>query len=304
MFLVLTLTSALLAAVPAPTPVDQASLGKARELFQSGNTLFAQGRFAAALSLFEEAWKLKPHPTIQFNLARCHEQLGDPSRALRAYREYLKLAPDAADREGVFSSIARLERKMRERGLQQLTVEADRPEAQVKVDDVILGKAPATTALPLGPHRVVVTAEGFEPFEKTVQLQLTQATEVTVALQAVRPAVADAPRLEPTVSTAPVNTPPPAAPLVVVTPEPKPHARVWTWVAGGVAVAGVGVATGLMIGASSNARELNTLDPARTRPTADGLYSGYQSMTVGSDIAWAVAGTAAVTTLILFLAEK
>jgi hypothetical protein len=309
----LTLTAVLFAAAPTPAPApapaqDPATLKAARELFQAGLKLYGQGRYAEALLRFEETWAVRSHPSIQFNLGRCHEQLGDPSNALRAYREYLRLAPEAADREVVVDSISRMERKLREKGLQQLTVAADHPGARVSVDGADVGPAPATLALPVGVHQLVVTAVGFEPYEQSVLLQLSQGTDLSVTLRAVSVApvavVVDAPRIEP-VAAPPLLTPAPAPPKVELTQAaPRPTGRVWTWVAGGATVVGAGLGAGLLAGAAGNARTLNTLDPMRSRADADSLLGGYGAMTTGAEVAFAVAGVAAVTTIILLVVEK
>jgi hypothetical protein len=296
---VLALTAVVLAA-PPPAADEAATLARARELFTAGQKSFKQARYAEALARFEETWALRPHPSIQYNIGKCHEQLGDAPRALRAYREYLRLEENAPDRAAVDEAIARLDRRLREQGLQVLEVTADKPGALVSVDGAEVGPAPLTVALPVGVHRVGVRAAGFEPFEKAVALQLSKPSALSATLTPVPEVVADAPRLEP--SPVLVPSPSPAPAVVVADVAPKP--RVWTYVAGGVAAVGAGVAVGLLVGAQGNAAQLKSLDPARTRSDADALYSGYSTMMTGSHIAWAIAGTAAATALVLLFVEK
>jgi tetratricopeptide (TPR) repeat protein len=291
------------AAAPAPASAEEASrLKQARELFTSALALYKQGRFAEALTKFEATWVLRPHPSIQFNLGKCFEELGDSSKALRAYREYLRLAPEASDRDVVAESIARLERSLRAKGLQQLSVSSEPAGAHVTVDGADLGPSPATATLPVGVHRVVVSAEGFAPYEKAVLLQLLEAASLEVKLEPARP-VADAPVLAAPPVLQPVVTQPEPTGLAA-TVEPQPKTRVWTWVAGGVAVAAAGVAGGLLGGSYASAGQLAQPNPARTPAEANRLYDGGKAMGVGSQVAWGVAGAAAVTAIILFIAQK
>src|SRR5262245_53322185 len=106
----------------------------AKKYFQWAQNLYKQARYAEAITKFEEAYRLKPHPTIFFNMGRCYEQLGDLNKALKNYREYLRVAPDAKDRELVTDAIATLERRLKEQGVQQLSVLSDPAGVRVSVD--------------------------------------------------------------------------------------------------------------------------------------------------------------------------
>jgi tetratricopeptide (TPR) repeat protein len=313
--LCLTLLGASPQSAPSGPPAGDAAVKKeARALFDAGTALFAKRRYAEALAKFEATKALRPHPTLQFNIGKCQEQLGHTSEALFAYREYLRLVPSASDREAVFSSIARLERTLRDQGLQQLTVLADQPAARVLVDEVELGPAPATAALPVGAHRVRVVAEGFEPFEKAVLLELVQPVEVAVSLQPRAPAPpvisaeVDAPKVEPVrppepIVLTPTPTPVVTAPKVAVVP-PARSPRVWTWVVGGLALAGAATGAGLLGASWGDAQQLTQSAPSRSKDTANSLYGSVQNTWLGSTIAFAAAGVSAVAAVILFFLEQ
>ena len=59
------------------------SEGAARGAFIAGQDLFRAGKYAEAATQFERAYELKPHAAINFNIARCHEELGHVPQALR-----------------------------------------------------------------------------------------------------------------------------------------------------------------------------------------------------------------------------
>src|SRR4051812_11846152 len=178
----------VLALAAAPAPTDNAA--KAKETFSAGKKLFGEGKYAEAVKRFEEAYSLKPHPLIFFNIGKCYELIGDAGKAMKAYREYLRALPDANDRQAVTDSVTNLERKLRDRGLQQITVFADPPAAKIEIDGKDVGASPATIELSGGSHKLVVKAQGFQTVERPFTMSLTRASEMTINLQAAGAATA------------------------------------------------------------------------------------------------------------------
>lgn len=306
----------LFLAAPAPKPKaaeaapaeESGDVKKAKDLFQWGQKLYKQARYAEAISKFEEAYAVRPHPVIYFNIGKCWEQLGETAKAMRAYRDYLRLAPDAKDKETVTDALANLERRLREKGMQQLMVFADPPSARISVDGKELGTAPASVELIAGNHTLSVVAEGFEKVDRAFVMQTTRATEMTISLRPVgkgdlkepvkEPLATDVPRAE--VKNDP-GAPPPLPPLVVTPVETK-KGRLWTYVAGGVAVASLGVGIGLGVGANGAATELHAKEhPQMEVQTLANTATG---MATGANVAYATAGVAAVAAVVLFFIEK
>lgn len=300
----------VLAADPAGATVDKTA--KAKELYQAGQQLYKQGRYADAVTKFEEAYATKPHPTLPFNIAKCYEQLNDTPKALRAYRDYLRLAPEAKDRTAVLDSIANFERRLRERGLQQVLVFADPPTAQIEIDGKLIGLSPASTELTAGNHTLIVRAEGYETNERQFTFSIARVSELTVNLHAATPELkkppvttSDAPvKDDKTTTVASSNT----DPTVITSPPPLPPAekkgRVFTWVAGGVAVGGL--AAGIVLGLSANgtaAKLTQSQTPQPDRKTADAIVADARGQALGADISYGVAGAAAATAIILFFLE-
>lgn len=294
----------LLAAAPkadakAP-PAETAELAKAKELAQAAQRLYKLARYAEAIVKFEEAYAIRPHPQITFNIGRCYEQLGEIAKAMRSYRDYLRLSPNAADRETVADAITNLERRLREKGLQQLMVFSEPANARITVDGKDLGNSPVSVELIAGNHTLTVTAEGYEKAERSFVMQLARGTEMTIALrQAGKPS--DAPVATKTEPTRPELTPTPP-PVVTAPAVEKKSPRVWTWVAGGVAVAGAGAGIGLGVVASGKANEYNTV--THTPADAAQLRTDASSMATAANVSYAVAGAAAITAIILFVVEK
>ena len=302
----------LFLAAPAPKPKADAApaeetgdVKKAKDLFQWGQKLYKQARYAEAISKFEEAYTVRPHPVIYFNIGKCWEQLGETAKAMRAYRDYLRLAPDAKDKETVTDALTNLERRLREKGMQQLMVFADPPTARISVDGKELGTAPASVELIAGNHILTVVADGYEKVDRAFVMQTTRATEMTISLRPVGKAELKEPAKDPLATDVPKAEPKktdsPPLPLVVAPLETK-KGRLWTYVAGGVAVASLGTAIGLGVGAAGNAKELTSKE--HTQMEAQNLYNNANGMATGSNVAYAVAGVAAATAVVLFFIEK
>jgi len=299
-------------AAPAPAPAaDAANVAKAKELFQAGQKLYKAGKYAEAIARFEEAYAARPHPVIFFNIGKCWEQLSENAKALRAYRDYLRLAPDAKDRDTVTDAMANLERRLREKGLQQLLVYAEPPTARIVVDGKDIGTSPASVELIAGSHKLEVSAPNFAKYERTFNFSITRATEMTVTLEPPKsaPVASDAPRADPK----PADTgskldpgPPPPPPPMVSDEAPKKGGRLWAYVVGGVAVASVGAGVGLGVAANGEAAKFTSVqhDPATVNQEFAAARDASTGLATGANVAYGVAGAAAITAVILFILEK
>jgi tetratricopeptide (TPR) repeat protein len=306
------------AAPPAPSPT---ATKKAKELFGAGQKLYQQGQYAEAIARFEEAYSAKPHPVIYFNIGRCYEELGRTGEALKAYKTYLRLSPEAKDRNQVAESIANLERKLREKGLQQLTVVAEPAGAAIEIDGKPLGVSPLTVDLTTGDHRLAVTLAGYDRIERTITMTLGQASELNVTLvkasELTPPVRSDTPVAGSSTgpSVTPTTTSQPAAGGEIRTeplaPKPKPK-RLWTYVAGGIAVAGLGAGIGLGVAADGEAKTLVAgqeivVDGQPTRqpwPDATARHDRAVALATGANVSYGLAGAALITAVVLFFVEK
>jgi tetratricopeptide (TPR) repeat protein len=83
----------------------------ARRHFERAEKLFALGRFEAALTEYEAAFEARPLPGFLFNIAQCHRNLGNHDAAIFSFRKYLRLSPEAENRDDVLDLIANLEKE-------------------------------------------------------------------------------------------------------------------------------------------------------------------------------------------------
>lgn len=81
----------------------------ALQLNETGSSLYAAGKHAAALDSFERAYSLVPEPNLLFNIAGCHERLGHKSQAVEYYRWFLGSSSTNTDgRRRAIAAVARL----------------------------------------------------------------------------------------------------------------------------------------------------------------------------------------------------
>ena len=101
---------------------DESPTRVAKRHYERGQKLFGLQKFDQALEQFQKAFDAKPIPDFLFNIGQCHRNLGDYEAAIFSFKRYLKLDPEAANREQVEELITQLEEKQgaedsRKRGL-------------------------------------------------------------------------------------------------------------------------------------------------------------------------------------------
>lgn len=291
--------SLLLALAASPTPdTTKTPAENARDSFAAGQKLYKQARYADAAAKFEEAYLARPHPIIQFNLGRCHEQLNDLPRALRSYKDYLRQMPDAKDKEAVSESIHGIERRLQDKGVQQVLVFAEPVDALISVDGKPLGPSPASIELPPGSHEVSVTAANHESEQRGFVLSASRSLDLSFTLKAMTVMTGSDAPIQPVVL--PSDLPPP--PMVSVgADEAAQRPRVATWVVGGLAVVAAGTSAGLYGGALGQAAELKQME--RPGTVQQQYVTRVESLQTGSVVAAGIAGAAALTTVVLFFLE-
>lgn len=226
---------------------------RARVLFQSGVEAYREGKFYDAVAIFLETQRVYPDTQLCFNIARAYENLGNASAALRYYRDYLRQADRPSDGEEVRERVRKLEQRVAERGLQQLTVISAPEAATVLLDGKPVGITPWTGETYPGKHRLGLTLEGHAPQARIIEVTANAARDFAVVL---------APR--PTA---------PSPPAPVVRPEPERAVTVGTLVTLGVGAALLGTAL---------AAQAVSKDSGMSSPAAFFAGSGLGVASVGS----------------------
>jgi hypothetical protein len=176
---------------PAPTPhptpaaaepdAAQQKKDEARARFEKGMSLFDKKIWDAALAEFLESRAAYPTRSNTQNAALCLKNLNRFDEALDMFEALLKEFPNLgpADKQAVQKEVEEL------RGLVG-TVEIHAPEtgAQVTVDGRERGQTPAPPVrVAAGSHVVRVYKEGFQPFEKRVEVAGRQNVVIDAKLE-------------------------------------------------------------------------------------------------------------------------
>ena len=102
---------------PRPASADDSATRAAKRHFERGEKLFALGKFDEALDEYQKAFDAKPIPDFLFNIGQCDRNIGNLDQAIFSFKKYLKLLPDAPNKEAVTQLITDLEdRRAREGG--------------------------------------------------------------------------------------------------------------------------------------------------------------------------------------------
>jgi len=80
---------------------------EARRHFRNGMSLISSGDFDRGIAELREAYAIKPHPNVLYNIARAYLDAGNVAEAQEYYRRYLAANPP--DSEQVRATLARLE---------------------------------------------------------------------------------------------------------------------------------------------------------------------------------------------------
>jgi len=110
----------------APTKAEAG----ARAAFEDGRRLYKTSQHEQALEKFLLAYKLDPRPAFLFNIARCHEMLGQLGKAIEHYDLYLTRVPEAKNRDLVQ---ARLKALRERQAKQKETTKKPAPTVSKKV---------------------------------------------------------------------------------------------------------------------------------------------------------------------------
>lgn len=114
---------------------DDPALRAAKRHFERGEKLYALTRFNEALDEYQKAFDARPLPDFLFNIGQCYRNLGDYDFAIFSYQKYLKLAPDAPNRDRVEQLIAELEAKQDRTETRRLGLQRSRPDPRDPRED-------------------------------------------------------------------------------------------------------------------------------------------------------------------------
>jgi tetratricopeptide (TPR) repeat protein len=103
---------AMLLLVPTAARADNVEEAKAH--YKQGNTAYDLQDYVTAAHEYEEAFRLVDDPALLFNIGQANRFANNYSRAIGAFRSYLRRVPDSPNRAEVEGRIAEMRRVLEE----------------------------------------------------------------------------------------------------------------------------------------------------------------------------------------------
>ncbi|MFZ5892077.1 MAG: tetratricopeptide repeat protein [Myxococcota bacterium] len=139
---------------------SEADEERARSLFQQGNALVEQARYADALEKFEAAYAAWQNPKIKLNLATTLRELGRYAESLEAYQQYLNAAEPSAEKR---TEVERICSELQTR-VARIRVRSERAVRRLSLDGRRLqASANDEFSVDAGHHTLLAESDGVPP---------------------------------------------------------------------------------------------------------------------------------------------
>ena len=276
-------------AVAAPTELTAQQKADAKKHYSEGETKFKAANYAGALADFQAADAIKSTPNSQRYIGLCQDNLGHYPEAVTAYEAFLANVPPKMAKEGdeIKARVAAIKAMPA-----KLHIETTPPGAAIMADGKALGTTPTDVELAPGKHILHVELAGYLPLDRDLDLTYGQKQDIKTELTA-KPAEPVAQKEEP---TTPPPTTEPVKPVEAVKTEPAKQSKLPAIITGSLAIAAIGVGTGFGIAALAKQSDFNANPNASTADTGE-------NFALVADMAFGVAITLGVTSLVLFLTK-
>lgn len=152
------------AAPPAAVDVE----GAQRE-FDRGIDALKGGRFQQAIEALEEAYRLGATSLALYNLGLAHQSLDNAPRAVETWESYLEAANPDLEQQTIDAVRREIQRITATFARFELSVEPD--SAQITIDGEIAVPVANELWVQPGSRRILITAQGFDPFEQSLVVQ-------------------------------------------------------------------------------------------------------------------------------------
>lgn len=170
LFVAVTLVLGVAAPRRASAEEAPASVETPDEAKRKGDEAMVALRYQDALEHYQRAYAATKSPALLYNMGRAYEGLGEFPRALDALEEFSDEAP--ADLKARVPKLDELVRDVRDR-VATLVLGASVEGAEIRLGDKLVGKTKAgqvVLRVNAGKQRLVVSREGYFPFEKELAL--------------------------------------------------------------------------------------------------------------------------------------
>lgn len=281
------LTLALLS-VPPPVPMPgDAEAQRFKAAFEKGEALYQQGEFGAAIWNFRVADRQRVTPEVAYDLAKCHEKLGDAAYTLYYYRLYMLRAPKAPDTLDVAEKVGEALAQAENDGRGYLELDAPRANG-VTVNGVRYPEPPVAVFLPPGDYDVVAEFP-FGP--RTMSVSISGGKTTAVHFEPLQP---------PLVAMEQALSPEALAKGLDKAEPPKTKGlRIGSYVVLGAGVAAF--AAGAAMGALSSGDAARAADKSLTVADAEAAAADANGKAVGANVLMSAGGAALAGGALMFV---
>lgn len=169
-------TLLLVAEVAAAAPKGD---DEAARLKKKGDASMLDAHYEEALESYSASYKLTPNPALHYNRARAYEALGRHADALAAYEAFAKDAtPELRAKVPGLDEHMNGVRKL----VSTLTLNVPVKGARVVLRSVVLAHVGGPIRVNAGKAKLEVTAEGYDAYEKELDLRGGESVTVDVTL--------------------------------------------------------------------------------------------------------------------------
>ncbi len=164
-----------------PALADDVGLAKAA--YKKGYHELQKEHFKAALAHYQTSYKHYPRPRTLYNIALCHEGLGEISIALAKYQLFLD---QAQERDADFLVLAREKlRVLRNEVGAELEIRSEPSGATVVIDDKTRGHTPLRLHMRSGRHSIRVRRRGARTSSRNITINAGEDRTETFELDSV-----------------------------------------------------------------------------------------------------------------------
>jgi tetratricopeptide (TPR) repeat protein len=280
------------ASAPDSSETDR-QVEAARAHFFRGVEYYEAGDYRSALLEFRRAFEISRNYRILYNLGRVNHELNQYADAIEAYETYLSTGRDEVEEERRAEVERDLESLRSRTAL--LTITVNVREAEVLVDNRVVGKSPLpkATRLDAGEHFITVRLDGYIQEERRIVVASGDTVKERLDLSEQRRAAL------PTASAKPDH-------LRASPPEPSSSASVLTtvaWIGTGTLAAAAGV-TGVLAWVEADKLAELRDTPGSSPDERSKLQSRGKLLATTSDVLTAAAVVAGGTALYLTLSSS
>jgi PEGA domain len=168
---------------------------RARAAWEQGAKAYTDGHLLAAIAAFEESYRYSGRSGALFSLGQAHRRRWEVEEdhtqrelAIRRFEQYLEVDPEGRRRLEAERYVAELRRHSELEGLGEpprvftrLSIASPIVGATASIDGAVPLPLPVTPDVEPGTHTIVVSAPGFHPQSRT--LDVPEGSTVTVALE-------------------------------------------------------------------------------------------------------------------------